>query len=273
MSSYCTRRLEMHRNIDPPTWPGVCLRCRDEAGTPPACGHTQPAMEPPHPGPGGSEAAAELAVTASVHLLAADLVELRAGQVRVVRCGYRAFGDRHSTCPVDLRAGTIERYWTPRAAKQAMASAAHLNLLEAEEWLRRCPECGPAGIASSRACSQSARCEQHRPSRRSNAPTSPGLVQRSATARTVRLYPQVKGLPGFLEGTSVGATRTAVRVALSDMVMRILGALLRRPTGASCPTHVDTKGGAPSDRIVGTGHGPRHADPSVGGPGGPAPRR
>lgn len=61
----------------------------------------------------------------------------RAGEIRVLRSLYRAAGEARSICPLELRAGIIEGYWTPLAAMLAVWCVAHLTAQEAEELLRR----------------------------------------------------------------------------------------------------------------------------------------
>ena len=56
-----------------------------------------------------------------------------AGPVRVARSLYRAPGGGRAICPLELRAGIIEGYWTPLAAKQATWAVAHLTPQESEE--------------------------------------------------------------------------------------------------------------------------------------------
>jgi hypothetical protein len=55
------------------------------------------------------------------------------GPVRVARSLYRHPQGRHTVCPLELRAGIIEGYWTPLAAKQATWVVAHLTPQEGEE--------------------------------------------------------------------------------------------------------------------------------------------
>jgi hypothetical protein len=56
------------------------------------------------------------------------------GPVRVERSLYRQrHGGGRAVCPLDLRAGIIEGYWTPLAAKQATWVVAHLTPQEGEE--------------------------------------------------------------------------------------------------------------------------------------------
>ena len=56
------------------------------------------------------------------------------GPVRVERSLYRQNHDGgHAVCPLELRAGIIEGYWTPLAAKQATWVVAHLTPQEGEE--------------------------------------------------------------------------------------------------------------------------------------------
>ena len=50
----------------------------------------------------------------------------------------------------------------------------------------------PALPSRSRTARQLARCDDYRPSRRSMAPSSPGFLQLSASAKILRLYSAVK---------------------------------------------------------------------------------
>jgi hypothetical protein len=56
-----------------------------------------------------------------------------AGPVRVERSLYRSPSGGHAICPLELRAGMIEGYWTPLAAKQATWAVSHLTPQESEE--------------------------------------------------------------------------------------------------------------------------------------------
>ena len=56
-----------------------------------------------------------------------------AGPVRVERSLYRPPSGGRAICPLELRAGMIEGYWTPLAAKQAIWAVAHLTPQESEE--------------------------------------------------------------------------------------------------------------------------------------------
>lgn len=59
-----------------------------------------------------------------------------AGPTQVMRSLYRATGER-TVCPMELRAGIVEGYWTPRAAQQAAWVVAHLVPQEGEELFAR----------------------------------------------------------------------------------------------------------------------------------------
>jgi len=61
----------------------------------------------------------------------------RAGVVHVERSLYRAAGEDFSICPLELRAGIVEGYWTPWAAMLAVWAVAHLTPAEAEELFDR----------------------------------------------------------------------------------------------------------------------------------------
>jgi len=56
-----------------------------------------------------------------------------AGPVRVARSLYRSPRGGRAICPLELRAGMIEGYWTPLAAKQARWAVAHLTPQESAE--------------------------------------------------------------------------------------------------------------------------------------------
>jgi hypothetical protein len=56
-----------------------------------------------------------------------------AGPVRAERSLYRSLRGGRALCPLELRAGIIEGYWTPLAAKQATWAVAHLTPQESEE--------------------------------------------------------------------------------------------------------------------------------------------
>jgi hypothetical protein len=56
-----------------------------------------------------------------------------AGPVRVARSLYRSPRGGRALCPLELRAGIIEGYWTALAAKQATWAVAHLTPQESEE--------------------------------------------------------------------------------------------------------------------------------------------
>ena len=56
-----------------------------------------------------------------------------AGPVRGERSLYRSSSGGRALCPLELRAGMIEGYWSPLAAKQASWAVAHLTPQESEE--------------------------------------------------------------------------------------------------------------------------------------------
>jgi hypothetical protein len=56
-----------------------------------------------------------------------------AGPVRVERSLYRSSQGGRALCPLELRTGIIEGYWTPLAAKQAIWAVAHLTPQESAE--------------------------------------------------------------------------------------------------------------------------------------------
>ena len=87
-----------------------------------------------------------------------------AGPVRVERTLYRArLGDERALCPLELRAGLIEGYWTPLAAKQATWSVAHLTPQESEACFAMLGNMAPSKSSLDRLPKQlSARWERQR---------------------------------------------------------------------------------------------------------------
>lgn len=81
-------------------------------------------------------AAEHIEVAGVVHqpvLTAAETYLSAAGPVRVERHLYRPAGhNAKSLCPLELRAGIVAGYWTPRAARQGAFVIAHLTSGEAE---------------------------------------------------------------------------------------------------------------------------------------------
>jgi len=61
----------------------------------------------------------------------------RAGEARVERSLYRARGEERTVCPLELRAGVVESYWTPAAAMLSAWSVAHLTPQETQEFFER----------------------------------------------------------------------------------------------------------------------------------------
>ena len=59
------------------------------------------------------------------------------GEVRIERSLYRRAGEDRTLCPLELRAGIVEGYWTPAAASLATWSVAHLTPAEAAELFKR----------------------------------------------------------------------------------------------------------------------------------------
>ena len=59
------------------------------------------------------------------------------GEVRIERSLYRRAGEDRTLCPLELRAGIVEGYWTPAAASLATWSVAHRTPAEAAELFKR----------------------------------------------------------------------------------------------------------------------------------------
>ncbi len=68
----------------------------------------------------------------------------RAGEVCVERSLYRVKGADSTVCPMELRAGVVEGYWTPLAAMLAVWAVAHLTAEEAEELFGRLGAMSPS---------------------------------------------------------------------------------------------------------------------------------
>lgn len=60
-----------------------------------------------------------------------------AGPVSVERSLYRRRQGERALCPMELRAGVVENYWTPRAAKLGLWAVAHMTPKEAKELFDR----------------------------------------------------------------------------------------------------------------------------------------
>jgi hypothetical protein len=56
-----------------------------------------------------------------------------AGLLRITRSLYRVNNDEKTICPLELKAGIIEGYWTPAAARQSIWAVAHMTPKESEE--------------------------------------------------------------------------------------------------------------------------------------------
>jgi hypothetical protein len=87
-----------------------------------------------------------------------------AGPVRVERTLYRPWqGGARALCPLELRAGLLEGYWTPLAAKQATWVVAHLTPQEGEECFAMLGDMAPSKSSLDRLPKRlSARWEQKR---------------------------------------------------------------------------------------------------------------
>jgi len=67
-----------------------------------------------------------------------------AGPVAVERSLYRSRNDEKALCPMELRAGVVEKFWTPRAAKLGLWTIAHMTPKEAEELFARLGAMAPS---------------------------------------------------------------------------------------------------------------------------------
>lgn len=68
----------------------------------------------------------------------------RAGEVSIERSLYRAAGAEKSICPMEMRAGIVEGYWTPWAAMLTVWALAHLTATETAEWFSRLGDMRPS---------------------------------------------------------------------------------------------------------------------------------
>lgn len=73
-----------------------------------------------------------------------------AGKVPVTRSLFRAPGDDRAVCPMELRAGIVEGFWTPQAAMLSTWTVAHMTSQEAEELFRRAGGMTPSRSALDR---------------------------------------------------------------------------------------------------------------------------
>ena len=101
---------------------------------------------------------------------------------------------------------------------------------------------GPASSPRSRAARQVVRCEEYKPSRRSSAPTAPGVLHPSASRTIFRLYSTANRRRVAFAATSIsGPCRACSRALIS---LRSLLALDTKLPGGRCLTHVGREGDA-----------------------------
>src|SRR5439155_1313121 len=84
------------------------------------------------------------------------------------------------------------------------------------------------------------RCEEYSPSRRSNAPTAPGVLQASASRTIFRLYSTVNRRRVAFATTSIAGPPRACSNAL--IALRSCLALDSKLPGGHCLTHVGREG-------------------------------
>ena len=100
----------------------------------------------------------------------------------------------------------------------------------------------PTNSPRSRAARHAVRCEEYRPSRRSNAPLAPGVLQPSASRTTFRLYSTVNRRRLAFATTSTSGPARAISVVLIGL--RSLLALDTKLPGGHCLTHIGREGRA-----------------------------
>src|SRR6266566_6049322 len=100
----------------------------------------------------------------------------------------------------------------------------------------------PASSPRSRAARHVVRCEEYSPSRRSNAPTAPGVLPPSASRTTFRLYSTVNRRRVAFATTSITGPPRACSNAL--IALRSCLALDSKLPGGHCLTHVGREGRA-----------------------------
>ena len=98
----------------------------------------------------------------------------------------------------------------------------------------------PANSPRSRAARHAVRCEEYRPSRRSRAPTAPGVLQPSASRTIFRLYSTVNRRRLAFATTSTSGSTRAISVPLIGL--RSLLALDIKLPGSHCLTHIGREG-------------------------------
>src|SRR5206468_10880275 len=99
-----------------------------------------------------------------------------------------------------------------------------------------------ASSPRARARRHTTKCDEYNPSRRSNAPTAPGVAQASAALRIRRLYSAVNtrrcAFATTCTSSPVVSTSPLASMGLSSL------ALYTNYLGSDCLIHVDTEGGA-----------------------------
>src|SRR5438046_2195787 len=100
----------------------------------------------------------------------------------------------------------------------------------------------PASSPRSRAARHVVRWEEYNPSRRSNAPTAPGVLQASASRTIFRLYSTLNRRRVAFATTSIAGPTMACSNAL--IALQSCLALDTKLQGGHCLTHVDREGAA-----------------------------
>src|SRR5207244_6819712 len=103
----------------------------------------------------------------------------------------------------------------------------------------------PASSPRSRAARHVVRCEEYSPSRRSNAPIAPGVLQASASRTILRLYSTVNRRRVAFATTSIADPPRACSNAL--IALRSCLALDSKLPGGHCLTHIGREGRAARD--------------------------
>src|SRR2546426_5245471 len=104
----------------------------------------------------------------------------------------------------------------------------------------------PASSPRSRAARHVVRCEEYSPSRRSNAPTAPGVLHPSASRTILRLYSTVNRRRVAFATTSTSGPVKAIFAAF--IRLRSLLALDIKLPGGHCLTHIGIEGSASTKR-------------------------
>jgi hypothetical protein len=155
-----------------------------------------------------------------------------AGPITVERHLYRPAGrGSRSICPLELRAGIIGGYWTPRAARQAAFAMAHLTALDSEALFAELEGMRPSRPSLDRLPKElSAHWEAHRPE------------WESALRGQESLPPQAEAIAFSVDGVTVRVKNDGGSIQRNQPGKHSSGPLGQREAGCATVVWYDREG-------------------------------